>query len=325
MSEHINNQEHISIEAKITSDNCNLIINNGSKKDARYNLDYFSNIFSPEEILKDEKTIEFIKKGFELKRDQLSVSDRENLYHSHKRSEALEVIIGDQIELSDWFGENSLFFRTTEYDDFVNKVDAVVEFDIGDNPEKLALSIDSTSRTETSKIESKVKTNIAKLLNNSLEVKYFESQINDFKGSLKNIIPVVIGLGAINTNELINNFGNLLRQSQKRDDQSLPSNERVSARQRIPQIQRDIANDPVQIIFLKEIKSQLEMYKSILIRENNPNILVKEANVDSLYKIIEDVLNEKKSIEQSPKMPILEKDDVFNLISYVSKKNIVKN
>ena len=319
MSEHVPHEVNY-FTPKRVSENCDLIIHQEALTGLRYTLDHFSDVFDPEEIAADNMDLVSAKDRFKKKSQRESPETINNMDFAKKRSEALEIIIADQIELSDWFGGNSLFFRTTEYDDLFNGTDAVVEFDIGEKPERLALAIDSTSSTDMFLIEEKVDRNVAKLLNNNLEIKYFESQIDGYKGSIKNTVPVVIGLEAGNTTDLINIFASIIKFKQKVDDPSVENNERMNAKQNYSRIKKEVTRHPAQMVFLREIKLQLEMYQRILAREKNPNIAVKESDITRLRKIISDVLGEKKQVDQSPEMLVLKEDAVYNMISYVSGK-----
>jgi len=311
------------------SSQCDVIINYSRNNYPRYDLSYFSDVHSLETINSDTETIQQIKGNFTKKNSKLDPKSLEKLTHSKKRSEALEIIIADQIESSDWFGSDSLFFRTTEYDDLVNGVDAVVEFNIGDynNPERLALSIDSTSRTDSHTIEQKIDRNISKLFSNKLEVKYFESPNIDtdqiYKGVLKDVVPVVIGLEASNTNNLISLFSRLIKLDKSANDTSLSNNQRTSFKKELIQTRRKIEKDPTQLIFLREIELQLEMYTLTLTKENNPNINIKVSNIQKLSEIIRNVIDEKDSLDDKPEMKLLEKDTVYNLVGYHCQKRAI--
>lgn len=217
---------------------------------------------------------------------------------------------------------NALFYRTTEFDDKVNGSDAVVEFDIGEEPERLALSIDSTSRTDLFHIEEKIDRNISKILNNKLEIKYFESQVKPFKGSIKNIVPVVVGLEGGNTNELINQFAQLIKLESifNSSNTIATANEKTGAKQTYNRLRKEIVKHPAQIVFLQQIRCQLSMYKNILLRENNGGINVKTDDIDRMRMIIDGILQDKTSINESPEMANLKNDAVLNLIEYVSQK-----
>lgn len=305
------------------NENCDLIVSDQESRSClRYDLDYFSDVFSQDEIDRDTALVESIELSFKNKIERKPVGEAEKIFYSKKRSETLEIIVANQIELNDWLGENALFYRTTTFDDYTHGTDAVAEFDIGEEPERLALAIDSTSRTDLSHIEEKIDRNISKILNNKLEIKYFESQVKKFKGSITNVIPVIIGLEGGNTNGLINQFAQLIKLKQKFNstNPAISVNEKTAAKQAYNRSKKEMIRHPVQMVFLYEIKAQLDMYKKILTRENNPDISVKVSDVDRIEEIISDVIRSKSQIEKSPEMVGLKNDAVLNLIEYVSKK-----
>jgi len=302
---------------------CNTIIDYSQKKYPRYDLSHFAGYFTDDEIEQDNNRIEHIKNNFLKKNSSLGLENQKIIDYSKMKGEALEVIIADQIENSDWFGDESLFFRTTEYDDFINGVDAVVEFNIeeSNHPERISLSIDSTSCTGSEIIKNKIDRNISKILNNKLEVKYYESPVLDadqaYTGSLKDIVPVVIGLESSNTSHLVASFSRFIQLESLVNDTKLSNNLRVTYRKEFNSLRREIEKDPCQLVFLKEIKYQLEMYSRILTKENNPNINVKVSDVNKITKIINNILEEKNEIEKSFEVSILRKNDaVYNLIGY---------
>jgi len=314
-----NNNEYFTKDTMV--EYCNTIIDYSQKKYPRYDLSHFAGYFTEDEIKQDTVRIENIKNSFLKKNSSLGLENQKIIDYSKMKGEALEIIIADQIENSDWFGDDSLFFKTTEYDDFVNGVDAVVEFNIEEGNQRIALSIDSTSSTGSDIIKHKIDRNISKILNNKVEVKYYESPILDtdkaFTGTLKDIIPVVIGLESTNTSHLVASFNRFIQLESLVDDTKLANNLRVTYRKEFNSLRREIEKDPCQIVFLKEIKYQLEMYSRILTKENNPNINVKVSDVKKIATIIDNILVEKKEIEQNLEVSILRKNDtVYNLIGY---------
>lgn len=321
MSEGINHNfiDRIESPEDRTTKNCDFIISQADQKSI-YNLDAFSDIFPKEEIQKDKIFVSNIESKWRAKTLLIDQKYRENLFCSKKRSEALEIIISDQIELNNWFGQDAFFYKTTRYDDIVNGTDAVVEFTTEDKPERLALAIDSTSNTSQQKIKEKIDRNIAKVLNNSLEVKYFNSQVNEDKGVLKGVIPVVIGLEAKNTNNLIDNFAQIIRLKQTSESSSITETHKASSKKEYLILRDKMVSNPTQIIFLEEIRMQLNMYQSILNSENNPNVFVQQTDVSKLIKIIEDILTNKEDIIKNPETKVLRNDTVYNLIGYESKK-----
>ena len=179
-----------------------LILRNESA--ARPRPEDFADVFSAEDIQKDKQTLSRVKTRIEEDLDHLDSAEIEKVKEGKRRGEALEVIVGDQVELNDWFGPNALLTRTSEYDDVMNGIDAVAEFDFGEErkPERLALGVDASMRADVVMIERKITRNIEKVTGQRepAEVRYFESQILDaaghpsVKGRLEAVGPVVIGL-----------------------------------------------------------------------------------------------------------------------------------
>lgn len=303
---------------------CDIIINHAQHSYPRFDLEYFRNrsVYPNATIDQDIILFENIKKNFAKKDNSYSKSDQERIAHSKKRSEALEIIIADQIETSDWFGDTALFFRSTEFDDYVNGVDAVVEFDEPDGDHQLALSIDSTSKTTLQSLVPKIDRNISKILTNRCSVKYYESPRldNPYIGPLVDIVPVVVGLESTHTSDLIISFTRLIDLERSSKDPNTSSNLRTILRNEFNQLRRKIEKDPTQIVFLEEIKSQLEMYHTIISRENNPQINISTKKIDGIIDIITNVLVSKDSIMANLEATIPQGDAVFDLIKYSSQK-----
>ncbi len=306
------------------SKRCDTIIGHFQTSYPRFDLEYFrgKGMYTHTSIDQDLALLEKIKKDFTQKNSSYPKSDQEKMAHSRKRSEALEIIIADQIETSDWFGDTALLFRTTEYDDYVNGVDAVVEFDQPDGDHRIALAVDSTSKTELQTLVPKIDRNISKILTNRCGVRYYESPRldNPYIGPLVDIIPVVVGLEAHHTNDLVTSFARLLDLERSSQDPNTSSNLKVILRNEFHQLRRKIEKDPTQIIFLEEIKSQLEMYRSILNRENNPQIHISTHKLDGIIEIVNGIITSKEPIKVDLESKIPQGDAVFNLIKYSSQK-----
>ncbi|MCA9364038.1 hypothetical protein KC727_02365 [Candidatus Kaiserbacteria bacterium] len=114
----------------------------------------------------------------------------QNNQETKKTARVLEAIIHEYGELGDWFGENATTIKTSEYDDYVNGVDLVVELSDDDFSHHLALAVDVTFGSKhVHKKFQKIKEEIdAEKL---AEVKYFES--HGFRGTLKQVPRIVVG------------------------------------------------------------------------------------------------------------------------------------
>ena len=302
---------------------CETIIKFSETFYPRYDLNHFRgrSLFTNEEIDADIVRIENIEKSFTKSDSSTSKQDRERILHSKKRSEALEIIIADQIETSDWFGDEALFFRTTKFDDYFNGVDAVVEFE-NNNHGYIALAIDSTSKTELHTLAPKIDRNISKILTNRVNVKYFQSPRldNPYVSSLTDIVPVVIGLESQNTNDLITSFSRLIDLDRASKDETSNSNLRTTFRNEYNQLRKKIEKDPIQVIFLEEIRVQLEMYQAILSQERSQNIHLSSKKLQEIIQVINSIVSEKEPLRASLETKIPQGDAVFDLIRYYSEK-----
>jgi hypothetical protein len=226
----------------------------------RLKEDDFEDVFDSEEIQRDRQTVANIKEGFRKQLEHFAPDEIKRAERGKMISEALEVVIHTQAESSNWFGENALTTRTTEYDDLVNGVDIVVEFDIGSElePQIIALAIDASMLPKFSSVKKKIDNNIKKVVDNTkpMKVKYFESQIDGQKKKLNMIVPAVIGLEGNNANELIL----LLKQLLAIKETIKQGQESKSLTSRKGEVQKQLEKHPAQIIFLKELIVQLEMY-----------------------------------------------------------------
>jgi hypothetical protein len=222
----------------------------------------FQDIYSLADISADQVKVSDIKKHQEAKLENLSDFERKQAEIGKEKSRALEAIVADQVELNNWFGENVILVPTLEYDDLINGTDAVAEFNLGEGetPERIALAIDVTMRPDfpssVSKLEGKIDRNIAKVTGQDehqkyippVEVKYFQSEVEDFKGRLEAIVPVVIGVEGKNADGLIVDFAKFL---------SLKSlaNKTPEITGQIKAQRAVLERHPAQKVFLEEIKN----------------------------------------------------------------------
>lgn len=87
-------------------------------RESAIQLDDFEGVVGPEEIERDKEAIKKKKSGME---------DIDSA--SHRRAQLLEALLTEQIELSDWFGDNVMTIIPSEYDDLFNGIDLAVEFE----------------------------------------------------------------------------------------------------------------------------------------------------------------------------------------------------
>lgn len=138
----------------------------------------FKDHYGNEAIQQDLNYVAHVKESF---------ADDEN----KRAAEVLEAILYEHTELSDWLGPNAKTIRPSEYDDIVNGIDLIVEFESEDAAQHLALGVDITfgSMSMAKKFD-----RIHKEIEGDdlARVKYFES--HGFKGELKQLPRIVIGV-----------------------------------------------------------------------------------------------------------------------------------
>lgn len=231
----------------------------------------------------------------EVRRDMLKVVEVENnLYRNNtlkginkfgdKDGDNLEYLIDEKSELNNWFGDNSYIQGTLLFDDLINGVDAVLEYDTGDeSSKKVALVVDCAVGKSIVNISNKVKKNIDSLTHGKTRVKYFESQVDSYKGELR-CIPVVVGIDSFHTDELMDNEDN----------------------------NHFLENSPAQIVFLNEIKMQLDMYLKILKEKKGGYYNEDISEIKKIKEIINDTLEEKSDlVSKDSTKKYLNKDKTF--------------
>lgn len=292
-----------------------------SEKEPRPRQEDFVGVFTKEEIKKDRTDLERIKSIIATRLEHLPPEDRRRIEEGKQRSEALEVIIGDQVELNDWFGPNAVVTRTTEFDDFMHGVDAVVEFNLGDDehPERIALGVDASMRADAQTVDGKIRRNISRVTGSEepTMVKYFRSQIQDaegrvFEGPLEAVVPVVIGIDGEDCDKLMGIFAQLVKLRRNKD-----RNETM--RGLIREKTQEMQKHPAQRVFLEEIRMQLEMYTDLL--DESSNLDDKHSSykekVARILGIVRDVLESKQDVE----MGGLESDGIFEMVKIVVEEN----
>lgn len=151
-----------------------------------------------------------------------------------KVAKIFEAIIFEQIEQSNWFGEGVTTTQPSKYDDIKNKVDAIVELPEGKtSATHLALAMDVTTADHFGPKFDHIKAGIDR--GELAKVKYFISEALNIKGEKSGIPHMVIGVDKQTVYDLLDTW--------------------------IKGDSKKMANHPVQIKILAEVKFQLEAYK----------------------------------------------------------------
>ena len=157
-------------------------------------IEAFRGIYTEEEISRDEAYVG--EKEVEFKKNVPPEQKRLN-----QLATVFEAIVHEQAEQSDWLGPDAMTVMSSRFDDIANGTDTIVEFPEGkESASRLALAIDETFSSDISKKFLKIKKEIE---NGELaHIKYFISEITDFRGMLSNLPRVVIGADVKTVREL---------------------------------------------------------------------------------------------------------------------------
>ncbi len=218
----------------------------------------FSELYGKDVIERDLATVERIKGKF-------NAPDRAKF-----ASEIMEGIIYDQSELSDWLGPHAHTIKTSEFDDIVNGVDLVVEFDEPSQSRKhLALGVDATfgSRTIEKKFE-RIKTEIDS--GDLATIKYFRSQSGNFMGQLSQVPRVVTGIDQEHLLDLAGTWNQGLK--------------------------KELAIHPAQRLVLAQIAQQLKTFSAYAERTGKPQFV---RPYQEAYAIVRAVADTKRDIDVS--------------------------
>lgn len=148
-----------------------------SQENPHSSIKKFGNVYGEDGVLADERKVQSFIPEFQEKTE---------------RSGILEAALPKVIEDYGWFGENGVAFRTAEYDDVVNSVDAVLEW----RTEKgiVRLAVDITTSEDEGVLSDKI-TGIEQDINRGTlsKIKHFYSKRENFRGEIACVPKVILG------------------------------------------------------------------------------------------------------------------------------------
>ena len=220
-----------------------------------------------------------------------------------KKAQLLEALLTEQIELSNWFGENTFTIVPAEFDDLFHGVDLALEIEDADGIKHLALGVDVTSSSRSIQKKLKIiKDHIANGTLTSMEYFHSEDHNPDFYGTMSNIPQVVIGIDGKTIKELgelwMSAYGfTKLRNGSKQEPLS-PESEEHQKKIHKEALQK-LADHRVQTLLLEEMKMQLTVFHKF----------AKEKGQNEVADKFLSTLNLIDSILSSKETPSI--DDVF--------------
>jgi len=239
-----------------------------------------------------------VYKEFDIKRDLKKVADRKLKFEKDTdRSQLFEAIFTEQLERFAWLGDAAVV-QTSEYDDFFNGADIVVEYDSNEEGEEsVKMAIDVTLDVDTNKLMEKIESIDDNLqVGKGVTIRYFESEFDvEEKGRATNVPRVVIALDDYN----YQNYLDLI-------------NDNVDGKVS----NKEMIKEPFQLVVIEEILSQLNEQKNTL-KSVTPKYkdLKIYKNIIKLQEIIK-VINEEKIKHGDFKKPRAGLDKVVKLASF---------
>ncbi len=193
----------------------------------RINESDFIDIHGGQEVAEDIDRVSRLEEEFKRKETRESAENK-------KFAEILEAIISQHGELSEWFGSNATTICASKFDDFVNGVDMIVEFNQGEDSgvSHLALGMDVTFTSDTTAKFDRLRSQIES--GGLTNMKYFSSERLGIVGKMDKIPEVIIGVDRRMVQELMDLW-------LANDNDAL-------------------ANHRVQVMILEEIKAQLTTF-----------------------------------------------------------------
>ncbi len=244
-------REDLEIISKIAK---NYVVKNETK------LEDFQDIYDPAMIERD--------KNYVQKKEELFAQTPE--IAADQKSVILEAIILDT-DLHNWLGENVKMIKTSRYDDIANGVDAVAEFQISDGFSHLALAIDVT--TSPNIIGHKIEEIVKKIKSGKLaSVKYFKSDPMNFRGELFNLPLTVVGIGGPTVEDLSKKW--------------FATKTKNASSQIKAKINKLLSQDPVQLQIIEEILLEIEFFKEVAEKYNQPEVKSAYEKIETIIKLI---------------------------------------
>ncbi len=273
-------------------------------------MDEFRDLYGDAKVDEDKKYIETVERNF----------GRGGESEASKKMGALfEAVVDAGIRENDFMGPDAMPIVPSRYDDIVNKVDSIVEFEEkGGGVAHVALGIDvSTSEISLARKFSAIRSSIEK--GDLSTVRYFKS--DTMRGELRPVVRVVIGAD----DRMVKDISDLMLRAIRMKDAIAKSRaeggEQSEIGKRLPQDfarnRNALAEHPIQWVVLLEMKEQLEVFTSYA------HSLGKERVAEECAKIlhiVEKVIDDKRSEGEEIDRTAAEEDKMFQLIRSEARK-----
>lgn len=162
-------------------------------------MDSFRDLYGDDRVDADEKEVRRLESRF-ARSDQKVLSGGVTKEQVHQLSVISESFLLRGFNEGEWVPYCGAI-KTTEYDDYVNGVDLVLEYKKAEDPAShLGLAIDVTFSNDLERKLSKIKEEIAK--GTLTRIKYFDSPNSHIRGELRGIPRGVVGFDTNTMNRI---------------------------------------------------------------------------------------------------------------------------
>lgn len=242
--------------------------------------------FNYKDLEEDKAAVERMKAGY-----QRNDSDEEK--EAKVLADILEAIILEESESSNWFGQSASTIKTSDYDDYINHIDTIIEFEKEESikPDCIALGIDATFSTNINKKFDIIKKEMES--GTLAQIKYFSS--SRAKGIYLQVPRLVVGADV----KTIKKLGELWLDKD--------SNAEGAKRE----AKRALENHPAQFQLLKQMILEAGAFEKYAQKINRPEIAELYAGLKKLIQKIYDDKNPKQN----------DKGDYDNMIDII-KSNL---
>lgn len=247
-------------------------------RDSEINPRTFNGLYPKETIERDIRTVERLERQFESDATPEEKEDQKLAY-------IFEAIFHDGLAKGDWFGEGVHAIKPSRFDDIVNKVDSVVEFQEGLSVERdgksasyLALAMDVTFGARVEEKLRRIK-NVEIGEGQSTSIKYFESQYLGGQLELAGVPRVVVGADRRAVKQLIDVW--------------------------ISDDEKALVEHPLHKMVLEEIRMQLEVFETYSHAGGHDT---ESAVYHEMRILIDDIVRRKKAKADIPRF---RQDKVF--------------
>lgn len=266
-------------------------------------IESFADLYGEDVVTKDRKHLEDLEAKFTYDRGS-------------KFGKLFEATVNFEIDDADLMGGNASTIVPSRFDDVVNGIDTIIEFEDEQSASHLALAIDVTkSSKELGKKFDRIRDSIKK--GSLSRAKYFQSKsrhLKNFRGELSGVPRVVVGADHKTVEGISNLIIRFLRMQSAIKENRASKNESPIA-QSLPaefaKVRHELSTHPMQRMMLLEIRKQLSRFSSYA--RDNGQVKVAESH-EKLLTVIDSVIHEKEGMGQVMDERDLSKDEVYTMI-----------